>query len=252
MAAQLCACCSYETSQNQIIQSLTVICDSHNVISLYCFDGIETPLSSDSTIVQSDARLLSRWSAGRCSSQYRNSIGITCHAIANHFSIFVTYTNTEGAYCCVLSYHSDLLERLIHWPTIVPFLEKKSGASLTNVTALVILQSSCRVLFVLQEDSFMISAALSNIVDTIEACSYSTKFEGNCGIELSTSSLMKDPNYCAVSGTTTAVDCYKLPAFSTSNKSYKSLRSDDTVIQDFFAIEKQPQADIIILIKSKS
>lgn len=229
MALQSCVFGSIVNSTFSGIRTLTVVAKSQQ-LSLYCFDSI--PALAYHRSASNDARLLSAWFAGDCIVSDKRPIGVTCLRTPDLITIFVTYTNTTGAYCRILSYKDDTLERTSLDPVIVSFRENFSGNQIENVTALVIMQRSRRVIFVTHDDALLISAILD---DTI----------GTYGIVTS-------PSHGSSRGPSSSLECYKLPALSTSNKLYRSLKSDDTFIQDIFAIEMGHKVKIVILIQSKS
>lgn len=244
MALQSCVYGSIVNSTFTGIRTLTVVAKSQQ-ISLYCFDGLRT--SANHSTATNDARLLSTWFVGDCTVSDKRPIGVTCHRTSDLFSIFVTYTNTTGAYCRILSYRDDSLESISLDPSIVPFKEKFSCNQLQNVTAMVIMQRSRRVIFVMHDDSLMISATLDDAIEIDSAITslVSSKFDTSKTLAVS------DPSRDSYRSQLFALDCFKLPAFSTSNKLYRSLKSDDTFIQDIFAIEMGHKVEIVTLIQSK-
>jgi hypothetical protein len=244
MALQSCVYSSVINSNFTGRRTLTVVAKSQQ-ISLYCFDGLRTSANHCNTT--NDARLLSTWFVGDCIVSDKRPIGVTCRRTFNLFSIFVTYANTTGAYCRILSYEDDSLESISLDPTIVPFKEKISCNQLQNVTAMVIMQRSHRVIFVMHDDSLMISAALDDAIETDSTVTSPVSSNVNASRNFAVSDLSRGSYRSQL----IALDCFKLPALSTSNKLYRSLKSDDTFIQDVFAIETGRKVEIVILIQSE-
>lgn len=241
MALQSCIYGSVADSNFMGIRTLTVVAKSQQ-ISLYCFDGLLS--SANHRTTTNDARLLSTWFVGDCTASDKRPIGVTCHRTSDLFSIFVTYANTTGAYCRILSYRDDSLESISLDSSIVPFKDKFSCNQLQNVTAMVIMQRSRRVIFVMHDDTLMISATLDDAIETDRTITSSNISSFNAFGTLAVPDLSHRSQLFAL-------DCFKLPALSTSNKLYRSLKSDDTIVQDVFAIEIGRNVEIVILIQSK-
>lgn len=244
MALQSCVYGSVANSNFMGLRTLTVVAKSQQ-ISLYCFDGLLS--SANHRTTTNDARLLSTWFVGDCTVSDKRPIGVTCHRTSDLFSIFVTYANTTGAYCRILSYRDDSLESISLDPSIVPFKEKFSCNQLQNVTAMVIMQRSRRVIFVMHDDTLMISATLDDAIETDSTITSSNTSNFNAFGTLA----VPDPSPGSYRSQLFALDCFKLPALSTSSKLYRSLKSDDTIVQDVFAIEMGRNVEIVILIQSK-
>ena len=239
MVYRLCASCSFESSL-LLLRTLLVTIGSDQIASLHCFDGSRTE-SLTSPVKADTTRVLSSWFAGNNTFFYPldvQALAITCLSTPQLFSIFVVYTNPEGAFCRRFSYDSDLLEKECSEPTSCSIIEGKSGFSL-KVRAMSLLQCSRRVLFVTNDETIFLSPPLDSIVR-----------DSGAGDQSNSSNIPSQtflPHFLL---------CSKLPSLTCSNKTLKSLRADETVIGSVYSVENSvesdAQADIVFIVQSES
>lgn len=242
-----CASCSVESILRDDAHSLAVVADDRHDISLFCF-GSSGSLSAP-CIPEIGARLLSKWCGGDNDNQNGIRLGISCISTLDGLEVLVIFTNNQGTYCRSLTYRDDFVQPVCQDLFELTFLESGTRNSLPNARNLVILQNSHMVILVLDDDSLLIStgigATASQRINPIaekeaNALNAEVTVDAICGSTYSNKFNLK------------AIDCCKLPTLSTSNKAYRSLRSDETLIQHICVCEMIESCAIIFLIESKS
>ena len=236
MFRQSSASCGVKSVSDDDIHSLVVIADDRHDISLFHF-GSSRSLSATCS-PDADFRLLSRWYAGDDDDQSGRPLGISCILALDGIAVTVVFTNNRGTFCRILTFSNDFRESLREDLLELTFLGSGCHNPVPNAKNLIILQNSHMVVLVLDDDSLLVSTRVGGIPMTEIDPVVEDKAVSN-----STSNNKFKPR---------TLDCHKLPTLSTSNKAYKSLRSDEMIIRQICAGDFSESTVLVFLVQSES
>lgn len=236
MSRESSASCSVNSVSDGVIHSLVVVADDRYDISLLYF-GNSSSLPAHCS-PETSFRLLSRWHGGDYDDQSGRALGISCLSALDGLTVTIVYTNNQGTYCRKLMYGNNFIESTHEDLLEFTHLASDCRNSVLNAKTLVILQKSHMVVLVLDDDSLLISTGVGGIpLTTIDPVIES---DAVCGSTSSNKLKLK------------TLDCRKLPTLSTSNKAYRSLRSDEIIIGQIYAREFPESIVLVFLIESES
>ena len=247
------ASCSYEGSSSVNTQTLLVTTDDRQAISLYCINGVEPRSSSGAISRGNGSRLLGRWFGGRCATDNILAVTVTCIPSLTCCTIFVFYTTPESMHCRRLLFDSDALVTMLHAPETFTMIDNGNGLPVKNVRSMAYMRLTQRIFFV-SDDDLLVSMPLSSIANSSDSMQKSSSNTDSSTCLSSGNGVNHSDCDIYSSDTDTKIreiECYKLPSLTISNKSCKSLRSEDTVIRDIYTVENESNADIVILTESK-